>query len=67
MLDLLVFVVIFFILPSVYIIVFIKFAGWIFSLKNTLLKISIVAGTIILLLAIVYIHLVIIYALGGGH
>lgn len=67
MLHLLLFIIFFFILPSVYIIVFIKFVGWILSLENTLLKILIVTGAIILLPVIIYIHLVIIYALGGGH
>jgi hypothetical protein len=65
--DFLIVLIFFLILPPLYIIGLIKLIGKILDLENTLLKILFACAVIISLPIFVYIHLVIIYAAGGGH
>ncbi|MCY7346860.1 MAG: hypothetical protein LH614_11650 [Pyrinomonadaceae bacterium] len=63
----LLFFVFFIVLPPFYAIAFIKIVARILEIESTTTKILIVLGMICLLPIFIYIHLVIMYAAGGGH
>ena len=65
--NVLIFFVFFGVLPFIYIILFIKFIGWVLNIKSSVAKILILLGIILLLPVIIYIHMIAIYAAGGGH
>ena len=65
--NVLIFFVFFGVLPFIYVILFIKFIGWVLNIESAMAKILILLVVILLLPVIIYLHLIAIYAAGGGH
>ena len=67
LIQLLAFLIFFLVLPMIYIIVFIKIIAWVLNLESTIQKIAAILFMLLMLPILIYVHMVAIYVVGGGH